>query len=92
MIIILKSKRAQIFWSQPLLLPLLLSSIIYIQMINLYRDPEGEHIFSNSNNQCPAAQPSVVFLNRVQCKGCQHLKTRVRTLEQLLAMVRWTFD
>ena len=59
-------------------------------MISLYQDPKGEHIFSHEDNTLPAAQLSDATLStfvssaRVDCTDCQHLRAKIKQLEEHL--------
>ena len=57
------------------------------QMINLYRDPKGEHVFSLDDANCQAPQLSTVFVNHVECPGCQQLQGEVTALKRLSGKV-----
>ena len=57
-------------------------------MINLYRDPSGEHVFSGFDEaNFRAPQLSTVFRNNVECTGCQQLLEEVKTLKKHLDRV-----
>ena len=64
-----------------------------LQMITLYRDPEGEHVLSNKEGtQYPVASISNVntlsmSLRSGSCIGCQQLQTKVKDLEESFAVV-----
>lgn len=53
----------------------------YNQMISLYKDPEGEHVFGYAEEE--VAQISTVFVDKVQCKDCQLLRRKVIQLEKI---------
>ena len=59
-------------------------------MTSLYQDPKGEHIFSREDTTLPAAQLSDATLTtfvssaRVDCADCQHLRARIKHLEEHL--------
>ena len=59
-------------------------------MLNLYRDPDGNHIFSVNDPLGKVAPLSTIFVNdaaRSDCKECQELKARVKKLEQTITEV-----
>ena len=59
-------------------------------MLNLYRDPDGNHVFSINDPLGRVAPLSTIFVNdvgRTDCKECQELKARVKKLEQTITEV-----
>ncbi len=62
----------------------------FCKMLNLYRDPDGNHIFSVNDPLGKVAPLSTIFVNdaaRSDCKECQELKARVKKLEQTITEV-----
>lgn len=54
-----------------------------LQMISLYRDPEGNHIFSYHAEE-DVIRMSTIFVNESHCKGCKNLRKKVVELERVI--------
>ncbi|XP_064388320.1 gamma-aminobutyric acid type B receptor subunit 2-like [Halichondria panicea] len=74
------------------LVTMIMQGLVFIpKMLNLYRDPDGNHIFSVNDPLGKVAPLSTIFVNdaaRSDCKECQELKARVKKLEQTITEKR----
>ena len=58
-----------------------------VQMITLYRDPRGEHVFSFDDANCKAPKLSSGFVKNKECTGCLQLLEENKRLRQNLDKV-----
>ncbi|XP_064388323.1 gamma-aminobutyric acid type B receptor subunit 2-like isoform X2 [Halichondria panicea] len=74
------------------LVTMIMQGLVFIpKMLNLYRDPDGNHIFSVNDPLGKVAPLSTIFVNdagRSDCEECQELKARVKKLEQTITEKR----
>ena len=50
-------------------------------MISLYRDPEGNHIFSYAEEDI--VRLSTIFVNESHCRSCKQLRKKIVELENV---------